>query len=327
MRTRKGGLWLSSLQLGVVFSLGYVPALMAVTAAVATPVITDCKTGLNAVITDGLVNITGTGVTGVGGHGSVRKGLGEDGVTPVAVKTALGSDTRQFLRREARYLDLLNEGGGHPAIPKSYGIKKTPEGEEALVTEWIDGTPYKKIIAEEKITTHNFKEKSKTFLNQMKGLYEGIRFMHSRDVLHLDIKPENLMLDKSGQIKIVDYGISSAFFEHEGKYFVTESNLLFTKKSGAPELKKLAAGKDLNATDVGPPADFYSMGYVMAQWAKVVDNPLQREPLSFAQRRFLLNLGDLINRLRSTDPTYRPTSAEIEVAFKDLETELDAIPL
>ena len=42
-------------------------------------------------------------------------------------------------------------------------------------------------------------------------ILQGILFCHQRRVLHRDLKPQNLLIDKNGAIKIADFGLARAF--------------------------------------------------------------------------------------------------------------------
>ncbi|KHO01702.1 Cell division control protein [Metarhizium album ARSEF 1941] len=45
----------------------------------------------------------------------------------------------------------------------------------------------------------------------MMQLCEGIKYCHSRRVLHRDLKPQNLLIDKEGNLKLADFGLARAF--------------------------------------------------------------------------------------------------------------------
>lgn len=45
----------------------------------------------------------------------------------------------------------------------------------------------------------------------MKQLISGIKFCHSHRVLHRDLKPQNLLIDKQGTLKLADFGLARAF--------------------------------------------------------------------------------------------------------------------
>ena len=42
-------------------------------------------------------------------------------------------------------------------------------------------------------------------------MLEGITFCHARRVLHRDLKPQNLLIDNKGAIKLADFGLGRAF--------------------------------------------------------------------------------------------------------------------
>jgi len=48
----------------------------------------------------------------------------------------------------------------------------------------------------------------KKFMHQ---LCEGIRYCHSHRILHRDLKPQNLLIDKDGNLKLADFGLARAF--------------------------------------------------------------------------------------------------------------------
>lgn len=45
----------------------------------------------------------------------------------------------------------------------------------------------------------------------MAQLVEGIRYCHSRRMLHRDLKPQNLLIDRDGNLKLADFGLARAF--------------------------------------------------------------------------------------------------------------------
>ena len=48
----------------------------------------------------------------------------------------------------------------------------------------------------------------KKFMSQ---LVEGIRYCHSHRILHRDLKPQNLLIDREGNLKLADFGLARAF--------------------------------------------------------------------------------------------------------------------
>ena len=42
-------------------------------------------------------------------------------------------------------------------------------------------------------------------------LLRGLSYCHSRNILHRDLKPQNLLINKSGELKLADFGLARAF--------------------------------------------------------------------------------------------------------------------
>ena len=66
--------------------------------------------------------------------------------------------------------------------------------------------------------------KNLCFQSYLYQLLQGIAFCHSHRVLHRDIKPQNLLIDVDGNIKLADFGLARAFgvpvrtYTHEVKF-------------------------------------------------------------------------------------------------------------
>jgi serine/threonine protein kinase len=78
---------------------------------------------------------------------------------------------------------------------------------------------------------------------------QALKFLQDNGIVHGDVKPSNLLLDKNHRVKLGDFGIARRLSQHEG------SVIKGTTKYMAPEVLSDQFG------DVGPASDLYSLGF------------------------------------------------------------------
>ncbi|KAF2897313.1 hypothetical protein ILUMI_08861 [Ignelater luminosus] len=88
----------------------------------------------------------------------------------------------------------------------------------------------------------------------MKQLIEGVSYLHTHRILHRDLKPQNLLLDKEGHIKLADFGLSRTFALPTRTY----THEVVTLWYRAPEL---LLGAKVYCTGV----DMWSIGCILAE--------------------------------------------------------------
>lgn len=91
----------------------------------------------------------------------------------------------------------------------------------------------------------------KKFMSQ---LCEGIRYCHSHRVLHRDLKPQNLLIDREGNLKLADFGLARAF----GVPLRTYTHEVVTLWYRAPEI--LLGGRQYSTG-----VDMWSVGCIFAE--------------------------------------------------------------
>ncbi|KAL3277345.1 hypothetical protein HHI36_012696 [Cryptolaemus montrouzieri] len=88
----------------------------------------------------------------------------------------------------------------------------------------------------------------------MKQLVEGMAYLHTRTILHRDLKPQNLLIDREGHIKLADFGLSRSFSLPTRTY----THEVVTMWYRAPEL---LLGSKIYCTGV----DIWSLGCILAE--------------------------------------------------------------
>jgi eukaryotic-like serine/threonine-protein kinase len=138
---------------------------------------------------------------GRGGMGEVY--LARDPVIdrPVAIKlignTAENETARRRLVREARTAGRLR----HPNIVTIFEAGEHEE-QPYIAMEFVPGETLRSLIARREPLTLRRR------LEMMEGACAGLAHAHRSGVVHLDIKPDNLMVDDTGVVKVLDFGIS-----------------------------------------------------------------------------------------------------------------------
>ncbi|WP_426247212.1 Stk1 family PASTA domain-containing Ser/Thr kinase [Nocardioides sp. LHG3406-4] len=149
---------------------------------------------------------------GRGGMAEVRKGTDSRLGRTVAVKrlrTDLASDAtfQARFRREAQSSASLN----HPAIVSVYdtGEEQADDGHDGvaqpyIVMEYVAGRTLRDILREGR------KILPERALEITSGVLSALDYSHRAGIIHRDIKPGNVMLTPSGDVKVMDFGIARA---------------------------------------------------------------------------------------------------------------------
>ncbi|GGJ88706.1 serine/threonine protein kinase [Pilimelia anulata] len=146
---------------------------------------------------------------GYGGMAEVHRGrdlrLGRD-VAIKMLRNDLARDRtfQERFRREAQNAAALN----HPAIVAVYdtGEEHAPTGEVLpfIVMEFVNGRTLKEVLAAEG------RIMPRRALEIVADICAALEFSHRHGIIHRDIKPGNVMLNRNGQVKVMDFGIARA---------------------------------------------------------------------------------------------------------------------
>ncbi|MGM0599220.1 MAG: protein kinase domain-containing protein [Candidatus Rifleibacteriota bacterium] len=146
---------------------------------------------------------------GEGGMGLVYKALDVNLGREVAIKFLLpdiakDEDIVKRFLNEGRVMATIN----HPAVISVYASDvEESNGVPFLVMEYVDGKSLDKI--KDRLRTDT-PELLKHFIQLMSGMNS----CHNKEIIHRDLKPENLLINKQGQLKIVDFGIAKSASKH-----------------------------------------------------------------------------------------------------------------
>ncbi|MEM9530245.1 MAG: serine/threonine-protein kinase [Pseudomonadota bacterium] len=162
-----------------------------------------------------------TRAIGAGGMGRVYQAERIDGRFDhtVAIKfLSLGAsdDVQRRFRSEIQILARLS----HPNIV-SLIDGGSDQGVHYLVMQWIDGQPLTAAAEDRSLDER---------LDLFAQLLDAVDHAHRRLIVHRDLKPSNVLVDREGQVKLLDFGISKAL---DGSATATQA--LMTPRYAAPE--------------------------------------------------------------------------------------------
>jgi serine/threonine protein kinase len=225
---------------------------------------------------------------GEGGMGVVYKAIDTRLDRPVAMKFLSEQFAREpqaleRFRQEARAASALN----HPQICTIYDIGEH-NGQPFIVMEYLEGESLKDRIPKGPMPVDQVVDVA----IQISGALE---VAHAKGIIHRDIKPGNLFLTKTGQAKILDFGLAKLAPRDAG---MTQSTTLGSAKTLAGTVVgtvSYMSPEQARAEEVDARSDLFSMGVVLYEMATgqqafagpsvaiVFDSLLNRDPVPPAQ--------------------------------------------
>ncbi len=187
---------------------------------------------------------------GKGGMGRVYKVFDtkiKDKIALKLIKPEVASD-RETIDRFSNELKLARKIR-HKNVCGMFDIGES-EGAHFITMEYVSGEDLKTIIRMSTGLTVG------TVLSIGKQVCQGLAEAHSLGVVHRDLKPQNIMIDKGGNAKIMDFGIARSIREKG----ITGAGMMI----GTPEYM---SPEQTEAKDVDQRSDIYSLGIILYEMA------------------------------------------------------------
>ena len=268
---------------------------------------------------------------GAGGMGSVYRAEHILMKRPVALKIIQQQNRSSVLlqrrfEREVRTIAKLS----HPNVVTAFDARQD-SGWLYLITELVEGVDLGKLV------------RKKGRLSPIKAAHyawqaaNGLQYAHAKGIIHRDVKPENLLLDLSQKVKVLDLGLArfaSSDAEPAGAVSLTESNqVLGTASYMSPEQARASATADVRS-------DIYSLGCtlfflltgrppytgesMLATLLAHVGEPIPSASNYSGGQLIPPQLDELVQRMMAKDPHARPATmnhvvAELAIIIKQLQ--------
>ncbi|HSC78017.1 MAG TPA: serine/threonine-protein kinase, partial [Candidatus Acidoferrales bacterium] len=198
-----------------------------------------------------------TAKLGEGGMGAVYRAEDIKLRREVALKflpghLAADADARKRLVKEARAASRLN----HPNIGTIYEVND--EGDTPFIAmELVKGESLKQMLQRGSV-------RPEQLLEIARQIAEGLNEAHQAGVLHRDIKPANIMVDASGRVKVLDFGIATLTGRQRGMG-ETEENFI-TRTAGQASTGGTVpymAPEQLRGEEASAASDIFSYGVLL----------------------------------------------------------------
>lgn len=144
--------------------------------------------------------------------------------------------------REAQIVVRLN----HRNIVRVHGLGRLPDGNYFIAMDLVNGSDLERLLGSKPFTAQRAAE-------IVAAVADAIQHAHEHGVIHRDLKPGNVLLDRDGQVYVTDFGF--AWFDDETDQ--TDRSIVGTAAFMAPEQIDPRLGP------IGPHTDVYGLGALL----------------------------------------------------------------
>ena len=172
----------------------------------------------------------------------------------------------------------IGKGLVHPGICQTIDFRDIPGLGACIVLEWIEGQSLASILEPKELD-------AVTSRKIILELCDALDFIHHRQVVHKDIKPENIMITGNGHnVKIIDFGFSDA-----------DSYAVLKLAAGT---RSYASPEQISGGRIDERSDIYSFGKVIASISEYLTGVQRRFWKSISRKCTNLNPDKRIGSVR-----------------------------
>lgn len=160
----------------------------------------------------------------------------------------VGQGGEQRFKREGAILARL----ANPNIAELLDAGVTATGQPYLILDYVEGAPVDRYCDERAL---DVRARIRLFLD----VVAAVAHAHSNLIVHRDIKPSNVMVNKDGQVKLLDFGIAK-LLEGEGQEGAATQ---LTREGGSALTPEYAAPEQVTGRPVTTATDVYGLGVLL----------------------------------------------------------------
>jgi serine/threonine-protein kinase len=165
---------------------------------------------------------------GEGGMGVVYLAERSDIGGKVAIKLLRDAWLSPMRRQRFRMEQLTLAQMSHPSIARIYDTNMLEDGTPWFVMEYAEGLPL----------TDHWQQKGGTIrecLRLFRRVCAAVQYAHSHAIIHRDLKPSNILVNESGEVKLLDFGIAKQLSSDSQEHATMTGLRLMTLAYAAPD--------------------------------------------------------------------------------------------
>lgn len=195
-------------------------------------------------------------IIGRGGMGTVYRGERQQGEFDQQVAVKLLSNINQAEHENSILLDRFHQEQqtlaslNHPNIAQLFDGGFTENNQPYIVMEYVEGVDIYQYCSNHQL---DLEARLKLILQ----VAEVLTFAHKNLIIHRDIKPSNILINASGQVKLLDFGIAKLISNDQMSDLTKTGESIMTPGSAAPE--------QIKRMPITVATDIYQLGLVMYQ--------------------------------------------------------------
>ncbi len=182
-------------------------------------------------------------VLGAGAHGAVYEAWDLEHDRVVALKTLLQLGPDRLVRFKREFRELSNVG--HPNLVTLHELFVRDDG-AFFTMELVDGTDLMSWVRGD---DHDRLDEAR-LRDALRQLAQGLLALHAHGLLHRDLKPSNVLVDRSGHVRLADFGLARPMEDAPVRGEVVGTPAYMSPEQAA-------------SMEIGPSSDWYSVGVML----------------------------------------------------------------
>jgi eukaryotic-like serine/threonine-protein kinase len=160
-------------------------------------------------------------------------------------------NSRELVERFARERDML-AGLAHPNIARLYDAGVTVNGQPWIALEYVEGLDFAAFADQNALS---IRQRVESILQVM----AAVQYAHQNLIVHRDLKPTNILVNKKGEVRLLDFGIAKLLQQENVSAAETE----LTRNSGRALTLRYAAPEQIEGKPITTATDVYALGLVL----------------------------------------------------------------